>query len=99
MRTIWKLKLEIVDIQEFVLPKGTAVLHIGVQGTQPCMWVELDPEAEVETRKFMTVGTGHEVPENGTYRGSYCIGDGKRQLVQRQLVEPTFFVGHIYELI
>lgn len=81
MKQVWKYTLAPVITLE--MPKGAQVLSIREQGEDICLWALVRPEAEKEPRKFMTFGTGHNVPEshegpqlNLEYRGSAHLSGG-----------------------
>lgn len=61
MKTIWKfiLKPEI----EIEMPKGTEILTVAAQRDEICLWAKVDPNMQREKRKFMTFGTGHDIPD------------------------------------
>ena len=61
MKTIWKYPITIGADEEFVMPKGSTVLHFGVQNDEPRIWVLIDTNAENESRRFVTYGTGHPI--------------------------------------
>ncbi len=89
-RTIWKFPLDIKDDQEVKVPYGGIVRHVGLQQipdrpvNQLCMWVEVDPDAKIQTHGVYVVGTGNPVPENVDFVGSV-------------VADP--FVWHVYTTI
>lgn len=83
MRTIWKYQLRLIDVQEVDMPLNAEVLHLDMQGPYPCIWVYLDPDLNgTERRTFVTHGTGHKIPDNHVYIGTYQDGP---------------FVWHVFE--
>ena len=64
MRTIWKYELDIKDTLVINMPNGAKVLHVGTQQGEPCIWVEVDTEAEQVPYTFHIYGTGHPIKEN-----------------------------------
>lgn len=52
------------------MPEGAEVLSVQMQGEIPCVWAIVNTVFELETRRFMLVGTGHAVPE-GCYMETY----------------------------
>jgi hypothetical protein len=61
MRTIFKYPLYIADYVSIEMPRGAEILHVAVQGNQPCIWALVDAEADLEVREFNCYGTGHPV--------------------------------------
>lgn len=70
-QTIWKYPFQIDDEFEIEMPEGAQVLTAQVQGSTPCLWALVNPEAPKTKRKFFVYGTGHEINEEGVaYIGS-----------------------------
>lgn len=86
MRTIWKYTLKVEDEQLIQIPKWSKPLCVQIQDGNPQMWVEVDTEQTFESRKFVTRGTGHPLPEYETYLGTY-------QLLRGDLVFHVFEVS------
>lgn len=61
MKTIWKFVLE--PSIELEMPKGAQILSVHAQGENINLWALVDPKAEIEKRKFVAFGTGHNVPD------------------------------------
>jgi len=60
---VWKFELRHVsNIVE--MPIDSEVLCAKKQRDVPCIWVRVDPEKEKVKRRFLIVGTGHEIPES-----------------------------------
>ena len=77
--TIWKFELEKEDIQSIQMPVGAEILCLQMQGGKPCIWALVNPQADNETRGFITYGTGHVVPTepyNHIYIGTYQLFSG-----------------------
>ena len=73
-------KYEVPAETEFILemPTGAKVLHVAEQGMGVCLWALVDPEVFVfEDRRFVVRGTGHLVPENVDWVGTW-LQDGGR---------------------
>ena len=83
-RTIWKYGLEITSEQSILMPMDSIPLHVGVQGSNLVMWVQVDPTAPTVKRVIRVFGTGQPIPTDVThwYVGSVQIG---------------FFVWHVYD--
>lgn len=60
------------DLGPVQMPVGAEVLHADCQGNQVFVWALVDPDAEMETRRFGVFGTGHPVPEDARHIGT-CI--------------------------
>jgi hypothetical protein len=45
-------------------------LHVALQGGNPQLWVEIDPDADIQRYRIETVETGNSVPEGGQYLGT-----------------------------
>jgi hypothetical protein len=86
MSTIYKYPVELGTFS-VKMPKGAIFRSTGAQREGISMWFEVDPDAELEARKFITVETGKEVPANATYLETFGIPIG-----------PLDYVGHVYEL-
>lgn len=61
MKTIWKYVLQPECSLE--IPRGAELLSVHEQGESICLWVLVDPSLEKEVRKFIVLGTGHDVPD------------------------------------
>ena len=63
MRQIWKFP---VQPGEFTLEMPVAIEYLGVQmqNGNPYMWVIVDTACSVSKYKFVTYGTGHDIPNN-----------------------------------
>ncbi len=74
MKQIWKYKVENV----IEIPKGAEILSVQIQNGQmfnACIWVKVNPENELEKRKFVVIGTGHSFDDtNMKYIGTYQDG-------------------------
>lgn len=78
MKTVYKYKLKIDDLQSVNLPKGSKPLCVKIQNGDPCLWALVDPnETEVETVNIRIAGTGHHIQEDvKDYLGSELIYGG-----------------------
>lgn len=88
MKQIWKFEIEVTGSQHITMPVGADVLCIQMQNGRPCIWVEVDPEADVKPRHLLVIGTGHTIPEAPSGRYFRYIGT---------VQSPPFFVWHLYE--
>lgn len=62
MTTIFKYELDITDFNDIAIPQEAEVISIQVQNDIPCIWALVNTDNPVETRRFITVGTGNEIP-------------------------------------
>lgn len=78
MKTVYKYKLMIDDLQSVNLPKGAKPLCVKVQNNVPCLWALVDPnETEVEPIGIRIAGTGHPINEDvKDYLGTAIMYDG-----------------------
>ena len=66
-------RFKIQDEFELELPVMAEIVKVAVQKKNSgddrkfCMWVLLDTEDEIDTRKIYVVGTGHPAPEDAEY--------------------------------
>lgn len=76
-KSIWKFPFTASDEIDLYIPKGGEVLTVQIQGATPCMWVLVNPKAEIEIRTFSIVGTGHPIKYNlGKYIGTFQLLGG-----------------------
>jgi hypothetical protein len=81
MKQIYKYKV----MGAIEMPKGAEILKLMVQDSfNVCIWAKVDPEMEIESRRFEVIGTGHPFNDtNKQYIGTYQDGP---------------FVWHIFEI-
>jgi hypothetical protein len=102
MKSIWKYKLQIADIQTLYLPYGSELLCIqsqkdfnavGIPFEVPCIWALVTTDNilnTVDEFKIYTFVTGHPIPElssNVFYLGTYQLMEGLQ--VYHVFVERT----------
>lgn len=88
-RAIWKFQLDICS-PEALMPEGSNILSIQVQGDTLCMWAEVETSAPSTLMvKFRAFGTGHQLPEPGEWKGQFI------STVQL----PNGLVFHIYRTL
>jgi len=78
-KRIWKYQLEVVDVQNILMPKGAEILTIQVQYGEPCLWALVDPKEEVEKRTIEIFGTGNPISvdmEMRKYISTFNLLDG-----------------------
>ena len=83
MRKIYKYELKL-DCTFLQLPREARVLSAGNQRGNLCIWVEMTEHGSI-TRKFLTIGTGHEMP----------AGENVLTFIDTVIIEP--FVWHVFE--
>jgi len=78
MKTVYKYKLCIDDLQSVNLPKDAKPLCAKIQNGDPCLWALVDPdETEIETIHIRIAGTGHPIQEDvKDYLGSELMYGG-----------------------
>lgn len=78
MKKIFKYSLKVDEVQMVEMPKGAAVLCVQEQSGIPCLWAEVDPDAERVCRSFVTYGTGHSMDDGPSkhYVGTYQLRGG-----------------------
>lgn len=86
-RAVWKFPLEAAALRGEVavdMPLASKVLTLQVQHGTPTLWAEviLEEPRRTETRRFVVHGTGHTVPWDCEYVGTWLDGA---------------FVWHLYE--
>jgi hypothetical protein len=76
VRAVWKYTLPMAsDEADILMPIGAEVLAVGNQGNNLCLWARVDPEAELETRRFRVRGTGLPGAE-GEHVGTVLLYNG-----------------------
>jgi hypothetical protein len=84
MNTIWKYTLQpALGMISHDIPTPHTLRSFQVQNGLPCMWVEMNPSDSSVRYRFITIGTGHPVPDNSDYIGTYLDGP---------------FVWHVYRI-
>ena len=81
MKRIWKYPMDLNSYKDgsyevsLAMQVGARVLYMGSdQSGVPCLWAEVDEDAQLETRTFVSVGTGHGVvPDGLAYVGSTVL--------------------------
>lgn len=74
-KIVCKFRLSKCGIDHIPMPRGAVLLHVdfdheGLTTPEIHIWAACDMDAELEVRKFETIGTGDEIPENGFYVGT-----------------------------
>lgn len=83
--TIWKYPVEMAGLFTIAMPQGAHVLTVQTQGNAPQLWALVDPKQPVEPRRFLMLGTGHDISyQPGRYIGTFQVDGGT-------------FVFHVFE--
>lgn len=61
MKTIYKYPLAIMGEQSVQMPEYAAILRVGMQAGQLCLWAEVNTDKPIEKRTIEIFGTGHEM--------------------------------------
>ena len=70
------------------VPKDGIIRHVAVQfADKLCLWIEVDPDAKLETRRFAVFGTGHEIDYT----------DGQLDYIGTVQMEGGALILHVYE--
>lgn len=88
MKVIYKYTLRpelVLDI-----PKGAEILSVHDQGCEICLWALVDPKAEKEQRKFVSFGTGYDIPD---------IPGATLKFIGTTHLYSDSLVFHVFELI
>ena len=88
MKAIWKFPLQLVDIQDVVMPKGAEILTVQVQKDDLCMWAAVDPREDTIANTIFIHGTGHQIEdfEKKKYISTFQIAEGD-------------LIFHVFELL
>jgi pantothenate kinase len=85
MRTIYKYPVDIGQNMPIKMPKGAVVLDVQAQDGQPSAavaWALVETNNEAVDFQFVTVGTGHQIPEftginEHNYVGTFQTSGGR----------------------
>lgn len=87
MRSIWKFPLELeMENQTIKMPRDAKIVHVEMQGKNPCIWAIVDEKANTVDRTFMVTGTGWGVGPDVRYVGTCSHGSNHS------------FVWHVWEV-
>jgi len=77
-KEVWKYRIKIEPNQTIEMPFGSQILSFQTQYGIPSIWVLSNPEAEMISRNFRLVGTGHKIEEGGLqYIGTVQLLEGE----------------------
>lgn len=82
--TIWKYTLPttVNAVMPLDLPVGSKFLHVDMQGTSPCIWVQVpiledtSQQHEIKTHLFQLVETGKKIPHDWHHLGTLLLMRG-----------------------
>lgn len=81
-RRIFKYQLPTSLGGRLQIPSGATIVHVALQNKVPCLWAIVQDDALVEVRFFMIFGTGHALPTDVEYVGTF---------------QDSPFVWHLFE--
>lgn len=93
MRQIWKFPLDFANGEPVTvdMPEGAEVLRLAMQGPAhgrarltPTIWALVDSDNPTEQRRFAVYGTGHDLPRQARYLGTW---------------DAAPFVWHVFEMV
>lgn len=88
---IWKFPLSIGHLCQISMPKGAVLRYVESQKDVLCLWAEVIPNQQKETRRFYVFGTGHDIEVGSP--GYYL------QYVASAMQHHGALVWHVYEEI
>lgn len=76
--TIHKYPIAVGDSFTALLPEGARLLDVQVQRGVPCLWAEVNPDADHRPCVFYVRGTGHPMGDalGCAYVGTFQLSDG-----------------------
>lgn len=83
-RRVLKYPIPVQDDFTVQMPAGSIVVAVQAQRGEPFFWADVDAAQPYESRRFFLRGTGHLVPDDAHYLGTFQLSDGD-------------FIGHLYE--
>jgi hypothetical protein len=86
MKTIHKYPIS-NGVFELKIPAGAKILDAFVQDGEPFLWAEVETFNQLQTERFMTLGTGHPFPSSvRSYTYISTFQDGP-------------YIWHLYQII
>jgi len=86
---IFKYPLAVVDRQTVEMPKGATILCCQIQLDKPCLWAAVDPDAPLEPRTILVVGTGRDT----------AFGLATTEYIGTIQLNEGVFIFHVFELV
>jgi len=97
--SIYKYQLEMRDDQTISMPRWAFILSAQQQKGTLCLWAAVDRHQMVMTeRRFIMVGTGHEVPELITRGHLSAEAMTHQRFIGTVQFEDGGFVFHLFEV-
>jgi len=75
-QTVYKYPFQIADEVILGIPSDAQLLTVQMQNGQPCLWALVDPGNEIERRRLLVRGTGHDAEEIGRYISTFQMHGG-----------------------
>lgn len=72
MKKVFKYPVGL-DSFELDMPQWATILSLHMQNGKPHIWALVDPDLQITRRRFLLVGTGHDVPENAKFVGTFLV--------------------------
>ena len=87
MKVIWKYTINLKGHTRYSIPDEYKIIACHMQKNEICIWVIVDPDNKVVSRKFWVFGTGEHI-ENYNYDYMEYIGT--------VFQERALYVWHIF---
>ena len=71
---IYKYEISLGKNGKIEMPIGAEILHVGYQGSEPCLWARVAPDSQKESRQFTVYGTGMSLIEYDDDRVEMYLG-------------------------
>jgi hypothetical protein len=75
---VFKYAAPLDDTFEVRLPVGAQILSVGEQGVGLYFWALVNPDADMQTRRFHWRRTGHQADGVGRFVGTVLVQGGAR---------------------
>lgn len=92
MKVIYKYTVPNERGTAIELPVDSQVVHVGLQRGDLMLWIEhgaVDANTRRAPRHFDVFGTGHEIPDDSRYVGTFFDGPFVFHVYETQYVAPT----------
>lgn len=100
MKTIYKYDLPASEHEFSVsMPEGAQLLTAQIQRDVPCVWALVDTTKPVQERRFVVVGTGHELVGGSVglkYVGTFQHFDGRLVLHLFEVLSLSQALGAVF---
>lgn len=93
MKTIFKTKLDICDLQNIELPIDFRILHLDKQDGVPCIWYECDSTSPLVSLQIYCYGTGYNMDDEAhpkKYIGTVQIDGFVWHFYRGDMLKRTF---------